>query len=66
MVSLMLVLTLWGLFGISADEGVGLDPNGGAQSAACTDEGVGVDPFGRPCTAQTLNGDEGNGFDPHG
>lgn len=65
MLSLVLYLLLIGTFGVSSDEGSGLDPHGGARIAACGDEGNGFDPHGRPCT-QTLSADEGNGFDPHG
>lgn len=55
-----------GLLYAAADDGIGIDPHGGARSAAaCGDDGNGLDPHGRPCT-QRIQADDGNGFDPHG
>lgn len=56
-----IALLLWSLaYSVRTDDGSGLDPNGGRRDAGCL-----IDPNG--CTARTLaNGDEGNGFDPHG
>ena len=63
---LSIVFSLLLIFAASGDEGIGIDPFGGARSAACSDDGNGLDPHGRPCTTSGLSTDEGNGFDPHG
>jgi hypothetical protein len=67
MSTLFLFLLLKGLFVANADDGIGIDPFGGARAAArCGDDGSGLDPHGKPCTQRQLSGDEGSGFDPHG
>jgi hypothetical protein len=52
-------------FGVTTDEGNGLDPHGSPRtSARCGDDGNGLDPHGRPCPTPIANA--GPGIDPIG
>jgi hypothetical protein len=71
--SLIRLFLLLGLVVAWGDAGPGIDPIGGLRTRA--DEGAGLDPFGSKggscidpngCYSAALNGDEGNGLDPHG
>jgi len=55
-----LLTSLWSAS--CADEGLGMDPNGGCRPAPQSDEGLGMDPDGKPAP-QT---DEGLIMDPDG
>ena len=62
---LLLVTMLGALFSIRADDGIGIDPNGGRRTAAIAgDHRCTIDPNGSPCVTATL--DRGAGLDPDG
>ena len=65
MLAIVFYLLSVGVFGVAADDGPFIDPNGGLRKAVHGEEGCAGNPLGRPCTQQ-LDTDEGSGLDPHG